>query len=181
MLRLLLALSLLLVPAAPALAEGGPAVLTVTGKIAKSNRGPLDPFRDQLFDRFTAGFDKAYAFDLADLQALPQHEMTVSFPEWEGASHSFAGPLVAEVLAIAGAEGTRIGFTAFDGYASEFERAVLEKAGFILALSMDGEPLGFGGVGPIWLMVSPDIEPAFPEGEPSTAGLTWGLFHIGVE
>jgi len=179
--RLLLSLMLLLLPLPAALAEGGPAVLTVTGDIAKTNRGPLDPFRDPLFERFAGAFERAYAFDLGDLQALPQHDVTASYPEWQGAVHSFRGPLVSEVLAIAGAQGTTLSFTAIDGYASDYERAVVEKAGFILALSMDGQPLDFGGLGPIWLMVSQDIEPAFAEGEPSTAGLAWGLFHIGVQ
>lgn len=180
-LRLALVLALSLLPAAAALAEGGPAVITVSGKIDKPNRGPLDPFTDELLARYVEPFDKARAFDLADLQALPQHELTVAFPEWQGASHSFEGPLVGDVLAAAGATGTAITLIGIDGYAASRERAVLEKAGFILALKIDGQPLGLGGHGPTWLIVSPEIEPAFPDGKPSIEGLVWAVFHITVE
>jgi hypothetical protein len=179
--RLVLALLLSLLLAPAALAEGGPALITFSGKIDKPNRGPLAPFADELLARYVDPFEKARAFDLADLQALPQHELTVDFPEWQGASHSFEGPLVADVLAVAGASGTEITLIGIDGYAASRERAVLEKAGFILALKIDGQPLGIGGHGPAWLIVSPEIEPAFPDGKPSLDGLVWAVFHITVQ
>lgn len=178
---LLMPLLLMLAVSAPALAEGGPALITVSGKIDKPNRGPLDPFLDVLTAQWVEGFDKARAFDLADLQALPQHELVAAFPEWKGASHRFTGPLASDVLDAAGATGLDITFIAIDGYAASRERAVLEKAGFILALTVDGQPLGLGGLGPAWLMVSPEIEPAFPDGKPSLDGLAWAVFHITVE
>lgn len=179
--RLFLAsvLAIGLVPAASA--EGGSALVTVVGQIEKPNRGPMDPFTDELFAKLVDPFDKARAFDLADLQALPQHEMTVTYPEWEGVSHSFRGPLVGDVLAVAGATGTKVMVMAVDGYFADYERAVLEKAGFILALSVDGQPLGLGGHGPTWLMVSPDIEPAFADGQPSLAGLAWAVIYLQVD
>ncbi|HKY94614.1 MAG TPA: hypothetical protein VJL84_04880 [Kiloniellales bacterium] len=186
LIRLLLA-SLLLVPSpAPfqvpaAFAEGGPALITVSGAVGKPNRGPLDPFLDELLARYVESFDKARTFDLADLQALPQHELIAAFPEWQGASHRFEGPLVADLLAAAGATGTKVTFIAIDGYVATRERAVLDKAAFILAIKIDGQPLGLGGHGPAWLIVSPDIEPAFPDGKPSLDGLVWAVFHIVVE
>ena len=179
--RLALALLLPLLPLSAALAEGGPALITVSGKIDKPNRGPLDPFADELLARYVESFEKARAFDLADLQALPQHELIVAFPEWQGASHRFQGPRVADVLAVAGATGTAITLIGIDGYAASRERAVLEKADFILALKIDGQPLGLGGHGPAWLITSPEIEPAFPDGKPSLDGLVWAVFHITVE
>ena len=179
--RVVLALLLSLLLAPVAWAEGGPALITVTGKIDNPNRGALDPFTDELFARLIDGFDKARAFDLADLQGLPQHELSVAYPEWQGASHLFRGPRVADLLAVAGATGTKVTVMGIDGYSWDYERAVLEKAEFILALSVDGQPLGLGGHGPAWLMVSPEIEPAFPDGTPSLAGLTWAVFHLAVQ
>jgi hypothetical protein len=172
-------LAIAVVPAA--YAEGGPALITVVGQIDKPNRGPMDPFTDELFAKLIDPFDKAHAFDLADLQALPQHEMTVTYADWKGVSHSFRGPLVAEVLAAAGATGSKVLVMGIDGYSSEHERAVLEKTGFILALSVDGQPLGLGGHGPAWLMVAPDVEAAFPDGKPSLAGLAWAVVYIQVD
>lgn len=179
--RLILACLLVIALAPAASAEGGPALVTVAGAIDKPNRGPLDPFTDELFAKLVDPFDRARAFDLADLQALPQHEMTVTYPEWNGVSHSFRGPLIGDVLAVAGATGTKVMVMGIDGYYADHERAVLEKAGFILALSVDGQPLGLGGHGPTWLMVSPDIEPAFADGKPSLNGLAWAVVYIQVD
>lgn len=179
--RLLLSLSLVFGAIPAALAEGGPALITVSGAIDKPNRGPLDPLLDATVARFVESFERAHAFDLADLQALPQHAMTVSYADWSGASHSFEGPLMADVLAAAGATGTKAIVIGLDGYSGEFDVAVLEKAGFILALKMDGQPLAVGGLGPAWLMVSPDAEAAFSDGKPTMSGLVYAAFHIAVE
>ena len=63
--RVLLALvvgSLLAAPVAFAADGGGPVVLTVTGNVAKPNRGPADAFEDAVFARLEIEFDKASTF-----------------------------------------------------------------------------------------------------------------------
>ena len=51
--------------AAVAAARSGPGLLTVTGAIGHSNRGPLDPALDQLMVKHGARFDRAWEFDAA--------------------------------------------------------------------------------------------------------------------
>lgn len=159
----------------------GPTLITVAGAIEKTNRGPMDPFQDAFLGRLVDPFEAAYALDAVALAALPQAELTAEYEGWDGQPHRFAGPLVADLLSLTGATGIEITFVGLDGYSATFERAVLEKAGFILATHMDGEPMAIGGYGPAWLMVSPEIEPAFPDGRPDDATLVWSTFFILVE
>ena len=168
-------------PPMPSIAHDGPAVLTIVGAIEKTNRGPLDPFRDALLARLVDPFEKAYRVTADDLAAMPQQIVTARYQDWPGDPHVFRGPLVGDLLALVKARGTKVTVMGIDGYSAQYERAVLEKAGFILALQMDGEPLDLGGFGPVWLMVSPDAEPAVPDGKPTDSGLVWSAFYLLVE
>lgn len=160
--------------------SSGPVLLTVAGAIETTNRGPFDPFHDAYLARLVDPFERAHAFDAAALAALPQQELVAAYPGWDG-EHRFSGPSVADLLTAVGATGLSITFVGLDGYAATYERAVLEKAGFLLATHLDGEPMAVGGFGPAWLMVSPEIEPAFEDGKPSEAGLVWSTFFVLVE
>jgi hypothetical protein len=84
-----------------------PAILTVTGAIEHTNRPPFDAFRDALFGALDEPFEKAFAFSRADLLALHQVEITVYYPNWP-APVALQGPLLADVLAKAGATGNTV-------------------------------------------------------------------------
>lgn len=168
-------LTLLPVPD-PALADG-PVVVTVTGQIAHTNRGPFDPFTDVLFGALDEKFEKAFAFTLDDLAALPQESVEVGYPNWPGPV-SVSGPTLASVLEAAGAEGTQVLVQAVDGYAPSFKIAEVKAGTFILATSMGGEPLAIGGRGPAWLV----FPPGSYEGQTGDddSGLTWAVFHLKI-
>jgi hypothetical protein len=138
--------------AAPAQAGGGadPVILTVTGNVAKPNRGPLDPFEDQVFDHLQVKFDKGFTFTLADLKALPQKTVKAKYAEWPR-EVTATGPSLVDVLKAAGAEGKKILVQATDGYAPEFKGADVAQDKMILAVEADGKPLHMGGRGPLWL------------------------------
>ena len=53
-------------------------VLTVSGLIGKTNRGPLDPKRDSTLALQKIDFKNAFAFDRAMLLALPQGTVTAA-------------------------------------------------------------------------------------------------------
>src|SRR6478736_4697064 len=94
-----------------------PALLTVTGAITKTNRGPLDPMRDQMMGKQKLAFDKAHAFDFAALAAMPAVTIKPTL-EYDSKQHELRGPLLADVLKAAGAaaEG-KLAMRAVDGYA----------------------------------------------------------------
>jgi hypothetical protein len=72
-------------------------VLTVSGVIGKTNRGPLDAKRDSLLALQKIDFKEAFAFDRATLLSLPQGTVTVQPREFDKPA-TFSGPLLHEVL-----------------------------------------------------------------------------------
>lgn len=173
--KILVAFALLLLPQV-ALAHG--TVLTVYGKIANSNRGPVDPFVDVFLEIQGIAFDKAMTFTWTELEALGMEEMTVQYPNWPGAV-TVKGPRLSAVLAAAGAEGDKVRVAAVDGYSYEFEREVIDSGAFILALEADGKPLAMGGRGPSWLVFPPGSVP-FLDSKDDT-GLVWAVMLIEVK
>ena len=153
-----------------------PAILTITGEIDRTNRPPFDAFRDALFGALDEPFQKAYAFSRADLLALPQVELTVSYPTWP-APVIVTGPLLADVLATVGATGDTVLAQAVDGYSPSLKLSELGDAPVVLALEADGAPLPIGGRGPVWLVYPSDAKGSAAEDD---SGLPWALFHLKV-
>ncbi len=165
-----------LVMAAPVLAEG-PVILTVTGSVANSNRGPLDPEYDKLLAFNNVEFDRAMAFDIDALQALHQVEVTTDFPKG-GPQVTFSGPALADVLAAAGGSGDTIMIQAIDGYAVEVPADEMLGAGAVVALGRDGKLFGIGDFGPTQVI--------FPRSEREDLAdmpddwWIWQIYHISV-
>ncbi len=157
----------------------GPVLLTVAGAIENANRGPVDPFTDGFLAFHEIAFERAVEFDLAGLEALGMHEARARYPNWPGLS-TFEGPLLADVLAAAGAAGSSLRAVALDGYASEIPLADLQKYPVLLALKRDGRYLGIGGRGPAWIVYPREDYPAL-QAAPDDAGLPWAGFVLIVE
>jgi hypothetical protein len=163
----------------------GPALLTVTGAIARSNRGPLDPALDQMMHKHQVTFTKAYAFDYADLQALLAQTIRPTL-EYDGKPHTLRGPLLTDVLARAGAalnDKTIVVLRAVDGYNVELPIAQARARRFIVATHVDGNPMPLGGLGPLWAVYDADRVPdmaALPLAQRFTA-CPWALYHVDVK
>ena len=69
----------------------GQVVLTVAGDVGATNRGPYDDFEDGFFKHHERTFSKAATFDLAMLEGLGLHEVTVTYAKWPRAAR-FEGP-----------------------------------------------------------------------------------------
>ena len=167
-------------PAAP----DGPALLTVTGNIARSNRGPFDPALDQMMHKHGVGFRQAWVFDAAALHALPAQTIKPTL-EYDGKQHSLRGPLLDDVLARAGArlgDKTVLVLRAVDGYNVELPLAQARARRFIVATHVDGKPMPLGGLGPLWAVYDADRVPdmvKLPLGQRFSA-CPWALYHIEV-
>ena len=121
----LLALAFLGPAAAPAFAgelaqPSGPVVLTIAGKIGKTNRPAFDAF-----------------------------EETIAYKDWPK-PFRFQGPRLKDLLAAVGATGSTISLLALDGYAVDVEVSELDRDDWILAIARDGAPLALGQRGPAW-------------------------------
>jgi len=141
-------------------APRGMTVLTISGLIGKTNRGPFDPNRDSLLALQKADFKHAFAFDRETLLALPQGTVTVTTNELETPT-TFSGPLLREVLGYLEAAQVRTYFVALNGYTGWLDPDDIKASDWILALEADGKPLGLGQQGPIWMLNtrSPGFEP----------------------
>jgi hypothetical protein len=185
MARALLAL-LVALAALPALAaddaEGYPppkemVLLTVGGLIGNTNRGPLDPKKDSLLAEQKASFKSAFAFDRQTLLLLEQGTVTAQPPEFD-APATFKGPLLREVLGHVEAAKVKVSFTAVDGYTGWLSPEDIDSSNWIIALEANGQPLGIGQQGPLWLINtrSPDFKPT----DSHEGRWVWALYYIHV-
>lgn len=157
----------------------GPVVLTITGTVDKSNRGPFDPFMDALLKSHgVTGFGNAVAFDLPMLEALGMKSLTVRYPEWPK-SYTFEGPLLRDVLMAVGSKGSTIRFLGLDGYEPEIPVTDAYDHDAVLAVKVDGRYLGIGDRGPVWLVYPRDTDPKL-KGMDDSKWL-WAGFYMTVE
>ncbi len=180
--RLFLATALLALPlGSQALAlekPAGPAVLTIVGAIGETNRPPFDEFEDGVFKFHERRFDKAAAFDIAMLEALGMHEITVAYPAWPH-PFRFEGPRLKDVLAVAGAAPASLSILALDGFASEIKAPDLDAYDWIIAVKRDGRYLDIGQRGPLWIVYARrDGKPPTDEDEQRWP---WAAFLIEVK
>jgi len=154
----------------------GGAVLTIAGDVGKTNRGALDPFHDGFLKHHEKTFEAAYEFDAAALDALPQKAITAEAEGWP-APLKLEGPLLADVLAAAGAGGKPVTVFALDGYGAEMSPEQIASREWVLATKADGQPLGIGGRGPLWLAYDTGDEKATADEE---APWVWSAFYIEV-
>lgn len=152
-------------------------VLTVSGLIGKTNRGPLDPKRDSLLALQKIDFPKAFAFDRAMLLGLKQGTVTVKTNEFE-APATFSGPLLREVLGFIEAAKVKVTVVALNGYEGWLTPEDIDASDWILALSADGVPLGLGQQGPIWLLNTraPDFKPD----DTHHGHWVWAVFYMRI-
>jgi len=152
-------------------------VLTVSGLIAKINRGPLDQKRDSMLALQKADFKNAFAFDRETLLGLPQGTVTVKTNELE-APATFSGPLLREVLGYLEAAQVRTTFVALNGYTGWLDPDDIKSSDWILALSADGVPLGLGQQGPIWLLNTRAAD--FKPDDTHHGHWVWAVFYMRI-
>lgn len=118
----------------------GPVILTVTGAVGAPNAG-----------------DTA-VFDLAMLDALPQHETATETPWYEG-SVTFTGPLIRDILAAASVDGPLLRAVALNDYAADIPMTDVMTYPVILATRIDGAPLSVRDKGPLFVIYPFDRHP----------------------
>jgi hypothetical protein len=166
-------------------ARRGPPLLTVTGAIVRTNRGPLNPALDQLMQKHKVAFDKAYTFDFAAIAALPGVTIKPTL-EYDEKPHTLTGPLLTELVKVAAPnlpQSANLLLRAIDGYALVVTLTDARRYRFIVAHTLDGQPIPLGGLGPLWAVYDADRFPdmaAKPVKE-RFASCPWGLYHIDVQ
>lgn len=138
-----------LIAALPALAWAGlgsaraapdRALLTVGGSIRRPNG------------------ESIAAFDLARLEALPQHRIQTSTP-WHAGKPTFSGPLLRDILEAAGAQGQTLRMTALNDYRVDLPADDAERFDVIVARLIDGRAMSVREKGPLFVMYPFDKHP----------------------
>jgi hypothetical protein len=170
--------------AAAGKAPGSPALLTLTGALTRTNRGPLDAALDQMMVKHGLQFTKAYEFDAAALRGLPAVTIRPTL-EYDEKPHALSGPLLETVLQAAGVApdaAVQIGLRAVDGYNVAVSLADARRYRMIVATTIDGRPLGLGGLGPQWAVYDADRVAPFKDKplKERFALCPWGLYHVDI-
>jgi hypothetical protein len=165
---------------APAAAAdpAGPVLLTVAGEVSKPNRGAMDPFLDGVLNANNQAFAKATTFARADLNALPQVEITASAEGWP-APVRLQGVRLADVLEAAGASGRAVTVFALDNYGVKLSPEEIRARDWVLAHSAGGAPLAIGGRGPMWLAW--DTTASGPASKEQEGQWVWAVYLVTVE
>jgi hypothetical protein len=139
-----------------ALAQGGVAVLAglvgLTGHwpAAVAQPATAQPTVLTLKGRLRRpGQDGQAHFDMPALATLPQHSFTTRTP-WFAQPRQFSGPLLRDVLAVAGAQGDTLRLTALNDYSVDMPFDDPQRYDVLLARLLDGKPMAVRDKGPLF-------------------------------
>jgi hypothetical protein len=142
-------------------APAGKVVLTITGNVGAANAG------------------KAAAFSMEMLEKLPQQAFTTQTP-WHTGKVEFTGPLLRDVLAAAGAKGSKIVAHALNDYKTDipFDDAV--KYDMVVARLMNGKPMLIREKGPLFIVYPYDSKTEL-KAEKFYNRSAWQLARLNVQ
>ena len=152
----------LVVPTMVLAAPEEPVILKVTG-----NLDPADPT------------DGEVAFDMAMIQALPQHEIVTSNP-WVDKPHKYVGSKLADVLTAVKANGKSITLTALNSFQIRINWDKVRQYDPILAWQDDGVTMRVRDKGPLWFILPLDQHPELKRSE-FTDMMIWQLNAIDIQ
>jgi hypothetical protein len=115
-------------------------VLTVSGRVRMPNQGD------------------AANFDMPMLEAMPQTAFTTQTPWWSQ-PRKFTGPLLRDVLAAAGAQGTVLRARALNDYRVDIPFDDAQRHDMIVARLLDGKPMAVRDKGPLFIIYPFDARP----------------------
>lgn len=90
-------------------------------------------------------------FDLAMLQALPQHTFSTSTP-WDPRPVKFSGPLLRDVLAAVKASGDQLEAVALNDYTVRMPYSDAQTYGVVVAWRLNDQPIPHRTKGPLFLI-----------------------------
>lgn len=115
-------------------------VLTVGGRVRNTNDG------------------RRAQFDMPMLEALPQHHVVTRTP-WFAQARRFTGPLLRDVLAAAGAQGTMLRLVALNDYQVDMPYDDSQRHDVIVARLLDDKPMAVRDKGPLFIIYPFDARP----------------------
>lgn len=127
--------------AEPLAAPTGRVLLTISGNIGITNSSTNSDLGQAVAE-----------FDLALLDALPQHEFNTETP-WTNGMHRFSGVLLTDLLQRVDAKSPQLRALAFNEFFSEVDMSRPDLSSLLLTTRIDGRPMRIRDKGPTWLML----------------------------
>lgn len=182
--RRILPLALLLSTALPAWAElptpEGHVILTLGGAVTETNLPARAENDGGLLGYLEVTHSGAAGFDATMLDGLEQIEITIPYgPPENQRDFVFSGPLLSEVMQMAGAEGKSALPMALDGYQAEIPWQSINAHQPIVATHADGVPMGIGGYGPTMIVFPPTDDAELAQTQASQQ--VWAIAYIAIE
>jgi hypothetical protein len=118
----------------------GPVVLTLSGRVRNVNDGPNAQF------------------DMTMLEALQQKTLITRTP-WFARARRFTGPLMRDVLAAAGAQGSMLRLIALNDYRVDMPMDDVQRHDVLLARLIDDKPMTVREKGPLFVIYPFDDRP----------------------
>lgn len=118
-------------------------------------------------------------FDLQTLESLPQHKFTTLTP-WGDKPIEFSGPLLRDVLAVAGANGRNIRATAINDYRISIPVEDAMRFDVIVATRMNGERMSVRDKGPLFVVYPFDSQAVLKQARYYERSI-WQLKSLEVE
>ncbi|WP_299637302.1 hypothetical protein [uncultured Ruegeria sp.] len=179
-----LSFALLLSAALPALADlpqpQGHVLLTLGGAVSETNLPARGQNDGGLLSYLEVTHDGAAGFDAAMLDGLEQFEITIPYgAPGNERDHRFSGPLLSDVMTMAGAEGKTALPMALDGYQAAIDWNSITTYKPIIATHSDGAPMGIGGYGPTMIVFPPTEN--VDQSAKQAAQQVWAIAYIAVE
>jgi hypothetical protein len=122
------------------IAPTGKVILTVTGKIANTNKGD------------------AAVFDRSMLEALGMDGFETATP-WYNRPVRFDGVRMQRLMQVVGASGTSVTAVALNNYTTDIPSTDFERYGVLLAMRRDGVDMPVSDKGPLFIVYPYDSEP----------------------
>jgi hypothetical protein len=122
-------------------APGGAVVLSIGGRIQRTNQG------------------ERAALDMAMLEALAQRTFTTKTP-WFKQPRKFTGPLLRDVLGLVGAQGNTLRVTALNDYRIDVPSDDARRFDVVLARMVDDKPITVREKGPLFMIYPFDSDAA---------------------
>ncbi|WP_180683097.1 molybdopterin-dependent oxidoreductase [Tepidicella baoligensis] len=136
-------------------------VLTLTGLIGVTNQ------------------TGAAVFDMAMLEALPQHEFTTLTP-WEDRPLKFSGPLLRDVLRLVQARGQTLRATALNDYRISIPADDAQQFDVIIATRLNDQPMSIRTRGPLFIIYPFNAHPQLQSARYYERSI-WQLKAIHIE
>jgi len=90
-------------------------------------------------------------FDMSMLERLPQHSFVTRTP-WYSTPRKFTGPLLRDVLAACGAQGSNLRATALNDYRVDLPFEDAQRFDVLVARLLDDKPMAVRDKGPLFII-----------------------------